>query len=109
MATLAIRNLDEGPGIAAISTGATIYWERNGQLHPRPFFDLSSLRRAQIHHSALAITHVFPLRRHCPSCCIVSFAIGYGLGMMLNVMLLATTTQLLASNLSKSSSMMALR
>jgi hypothetical protein len=40
---------------------------------------------------------------------VVSFAVGYGIGMMLNATFLVTTTQISASDLSKSSSIMALK
>lgn len=66
------------------------------------------MSRAQIHHPASAMTQGFPLQG-ITAPAVVSFAVGYGIGMMLNATLLVTTTQLSASDLSKSSSIMALK
>jgi hypothetical protein len=62
--------------------------------------ELSSLGKAQIHHAAFAMTHGLPLRS-LTAPVVVSFAIGYGMGMMLNATLLANPSQLSARDLSR--------
>jgi hypothetical protein len=59
-----------------------------------------------MHHPAFAMTRGFPLRG-ITAPVVVSFAIGYGIGMVLNATLLATTTKLLAGDLPESTSRLA--